>query len=239
MDRVVYEYAPIIFMDKKEPFPIKKVGFAQYTKENPDSRSFNRRFNLGNFPGSVRVLEYTYYLDYDIQHLYDLEHIWVYLDEAGAIVGAEGSYHGRFLNSYRTDSDMGKELDKGGNSLAAKIRDDRHLVMYSQPGKHAMLARPELMSLYTELFTSCDELAGNSGLDAPERYVKDIHISAQDNKKIADYIRENHGFKPSLEFEEVKIQDEDYCDLDELQERIPEYLKAQLDKLGIVYEKHT
>ena len=38
-----------------------------------------------------------------------------------------------------------------------------------------------------------------------------------------------------MEFEEVRLRDEDYCDLDEFQERIPEYLKRQLDKLGIVY----
>lgn len=222
------KYAPVIFMDKKEPFPIKEVGFAEYTKENLKSSSFNRTFNLDNFPGSVRVLEYTYFLDYDIQHLYDLEHIWVYLGDKGLIVGAEGSYHGRFLNAYRVD---------GSNSGAvlAQIKDGTHLCMYSQPGKHAMLARPELMYLYTELFSACDLLAGIGGLDAPDQYIQDIHVSDEDNLKISEYIKKTFAFKPSMEFCEAEIPSESYIELTELQNKIPQYLKKQLDKLGIVY----
>ena len=30
IDRIAFDYAPIIFMDKKEPFAIKKVGFTEY-----------------------------------------------------------------------------------------------------------------------------------------------------------------------------------------------------------------
>ncbi len=223
MDKRAFEYAPIIYMDEKEPFRIKRVGFAAYNDENRASSSFNRRFDLGNFRGAVEVLEYTYYLDYDIQHLYDLEHIWVYLDKEGNVVGVEGSFHGRFLCAYSQEF------------VGAEVAENKHVVMYSQPGKHAMLAKPEFMYLYTELFSSCGRLAGIHGLDAPDRYVKDIHISEADNRKVADYIRDKYGFEPSMKFVNSEIPEADYMELSQLQEKIPEFLKAELDKLGIVY----
>ena len=83
INKKAIEYAPRIFMDKKEPFPIKKVGFTEYHVDGCRSSFFNRSFDFANFRGAVSVLEYAYYLDYDIQHLYDLEHIWVYLDKDG------------------------------------------------------------------------------------------------------------------------------------------------------------
>ena len=219
MENQVFEYAPIIFMDKKEPFGIKKVGFTQYTEDGTGSLSFNRSFDFKNFDGAVCVLEYVYYLDYDIQHLYDLEHIWVYIDADGKVVGAEGSYHGRFLNAMnRTFGDM-------------VLRDEKRIVMYSQPGKHAFLSDPRLMYLYSELYTSCDRLAGISGLDAPERFIKDIECSESDNQKVVSYIRENFSFVPSMEFEEFNVPKDDYMPWDELAEKIPDYIRAELSKI--------
>ena len=232
MNQDIYKYEPVILMDKKEPFRIKKVGFFEYFEDGCRSNSFNRTFDFGNYSGAVRVLEYVYYLDYDIQHLYDLEHIWIYIGADGAIVGAEGSYHGRFLNAYRAENVTD---DETLNVTCAQIQDDTHVVMFSQPGKHAMLASKELMSIYPELFEACNRLAGIHGLDAPERYLRDIHISEEDNRKVAAYIKENFSFVPAMEFERSNIAREDYVELDVLHEMIPEFLKAELNRLGIVY----
>ena len=223
MEKDVLRYAPVIYMDKKEPFGIKRVGFKVYSENGARSSSFNRTFDFENFPGAERVLEYVYYLDYDIQHLYDLEHIWVYLDKEGTVVGAEGSYHGRFLNAFRQEI------------TCTNIEDETHVVMYSQPGKHAMLASDKLMYLYSELFSACDRLAGIHGLDAPERYLEDIHISEADNRRIADYIKETFSFEPSMKFEKASIPESAYIELDQLHREIPEFLKAELDRLGITY----
>lgn len=103
--------------------------------------------------------------------------------------------------------------------------------MYSQPGKHAMLCSPKLMYLYTELFESCGRLAGIHGLDAPERYLKDIHISDEENKKVAEYIRKNFSFEPAMEFEEVIIPETDYMPWDELAEQIPVFIQSQLNAI--------
>ena len=218
-DKLAIEYAPIIFMDKKEPFPIKKVGFTEYHVNGCRSNSFNRSFDFGNFEGAVRVLEYAYYLDYDIQHLYDLEHIWVYLNGDGAVVGGEGSYHGRFLNAMNRT--FGEESVQSGK----RIR------MYSQPGKHAMLSDPRLMYLYTELFSSCDRLAGISGLDAPERFLANIKITPSENQKVIDHIRDHYTFVPCMEFEEVEISEDDYMSWEELAEMIPLYIRDELDRI--------
>ena len=212
MDTIVFEYAPVIFMDKKEPFGIKKVDGAR-------SNSFNRSFDFKNFDGAVTVLEYVYYLDYDIQHLYDLEHIWVYLDDKGDVVGAEGSYHGRFLNA------MNRTFE------GQKFREGKRIVMYSQPGKHAFFSDPRLMYLYSELYTSCDRLAGISGLDAPERFAKDIDCSESDNQKVISYIRKNFRFVPSMEFEEHEISKDDYMDWEDLANKIPDYIRTELAKI--------
>ena len=219
MDRIVFEYAPIIYMDKKEPFKVRKVGFAEYCEDGATSFSFNRRFDLKNFEGAMRVLEYIYYLDYDIQHLYDLEHIWIYVDGNGKIVGAEGSFHGRFLNA------MNRTFGE------AVIRDEKRIVMYSQPGKHAFLSDPRLMYLYSELFSSCDRLAGISGLDAPLRFIEDIDLSDGDNEKVVKYIKEHFRFVPSMEFEEISIPECDYMAWEELSGKITGYIREELSKI--------
>ena len=92
MNGIAFKYAPIIYMDKREPVEIKRIGFTEYTENGSKSISFNRKFDFENIGGAVKVLEYAYYLDFDIQHLYDLEHIWVYLDVNDKVVGAEGSF---------------------------------------------------------------------------------------------------------------------------------------------------
>ena len=233
------DYAPIIYMDKKEPIKIKKVGYEVYTENGAKSKSFNRNFDFENFKGAVKVIEYAYYLDYDIQHLYDLEHIWIYIDEYDNIVGAEGSYHGRFLNaivpeftSFNKRDTLGEELFvKRGNCAEVVYPKGSRLIMYSQPGKHAMLCSPKLMYLYTELFESCGRLAGIHGLDAPERYLKDIYITEVENEKVVAYIRENFSFKPTMEFKEVEISQADYMPWDELAEQIPLFIKEQLNSI--------
>lgn len=217
MNDKAIKYAPRIYMDKLEPFKIRYVGVAEYKENGEKSLSFNRKFDFSNFEGTACVLEYVYYLDYDIQHLYDLEHIWVYLGADGRVTGAEGSYHGRFLNA------LNQEF--GGSD------EENRLVMYSQPGKHAMLADPKLMYLYSELYSSCDRLAGINGLDAPERFLKDIHISAEENQKVADHIRANYSFVPSMEFVEAEISGEMYVEWEVLEKKIPDMIKRELERI--------
>lgn len=208
----IRRYSPVIFMDSREPFSIRKVGVYVYT-EPGRSLSFARRFDFANISADTTcVIEYAYYLDYDIQHLYDLEHIWIYLSDAGDITGAEGSFHGRFLNAMLEQT---------------KFRGD-HILMYSQPGKHAMMADPSLFWLYPEFLSACRRLSGIHGLDCPPQYRRNIHLTEEENRKVAAWIREHYAFTPSLSYEETDIRSDDYLAIEELESRISDYLQEQL-----------
>lgn len=232
-------HAPIVYMDEKEPFAIKKVGYQVYEKSGDRSLSFNRCFDFLNYKGAVKVIEYAYYLDYDIQHLYDLEHIWIYADEKENMVGAEGSFHGRFLRAtvpgftsvYKRDELEEEYVIHNGNEAKVIYPKGSRLIMYSQPGKHAMLSSPKLMYLYPELYDACTRLGGINGLDAPERFLADIHISEEDNRKVSRYIREKFSFEPAMRFEEAVIPYEDYIPWKELEREIPGYIRQQLEKI--------
>ena len=116
-------YAPIILFDRREPFLPLVAG---YTVFDADARSpsFPRDVLLRapDRPPAQLVIEYAIWWDWDIQHLYELEHVWVAVDPAGQVIDAEASWHGGF-QSMRHNSSIRLEGD--------------HVVLYSEPGKHA------------------------------------------------------------------------------------------------------
>ncbi|NIV28694.1 MAG: hypothetical protein GWN58_03990, partial [Anaerolineae bacterium] len=59
---------------------------------------------------------------------YELEHAWVYVGEEGQVIRGEASWHGRY-HDMRHDGQLALEGD--------------HLVLYSEPGKHAFAPTPE------------------------------------------------------------------------------------------------
>lgn len=113
-------YAPILRFDEREPFLPVAVGY-QVARAESDSPSFPRRFDR-LYPGSpfARVIEYAIWWDWDIQHLYELEHVWVTGDAADQARLVEGSWHGGYLP-------LGPVAQRNGRP-----------VVYSQPGKHAL-----------------------------------------------------------------------------------------------------
>ena len=90
-------YAPIILFDLREPFLPLAAGYTLFTADAP-SPSFLREITLGatDRPPAQLAIEYAIWWDWDIQHLYELEHVWVYLDAAGRVIHAEASWHGGF-----------------------------------------------------------------------------------------------------------------------------------------------
>ncbi len=106
-------YAPILHFDREEPF---LPSFAGYTifRQDADSASFPRRVTLrprfpriderdareiaGLFPDgrlpevpditAAVVIEYAIWWDWDIQHLYELEHAWSYVGADGELLYA-------------------------------------------------------------------------------------------------------------------------------------------------------
>jgi putative hydrolase of the HAD superfamily len=124
-------YAPFLKFDQREPFLLLAVGYTVIRQSGP-SPSFPRTMEVG--PGE-QVVEYAIWWDWDIAHLYELEHVWVYLDSSGRPVRAEASWHGRYRS-------MGVNGD-------LPLSGDR-LMLCSESGKHAFAPSPERVSHLAE-----------------------------------------------------------------------------------------
>jgi hypothetical protein len=123
--QLAVRYAPILRFDTREPFLPLAAGITLFEADGP-SPSMKRAIQLAP-PGkaaAAAAIEYAIWWDWDIHHLYELEHLWVYLDEQGQVVRFEGSWHGEF------------------NELAVQLEGEHPLVL-SEPGKHAFADRPE------------------------------------------------------------------------------------------------
>ena len=121
-------HAPLIWFDDAEPFLPQAVGYAVLRRPT-HSPTFARFLHLA-VPGSrtaAAVIEYALWTDWDIQHLYELEHVWSYVDEAGRLIHAEASWHGEWA-----------PLVQAGRLSAEGDRP----VAWAQPGKHAMAPDP-------------------------------------------------------------------------------------------------
>ncbi len=145
-------YAPIILFDQCEPFLPLAAGYTLFTADAP-SPSFPRAITLDapDRPPAQLVIEYAIWWDWDIQHLYELEHVWVYLDAAGQLLHAEASWHGGF-----------QAMQHDG----VVPHDGDHVLICSEPGKHAFAPHP---AWFAERATphpraTTDALAGLGGL---------------------------------------------------------------------------
>ncbi len=176
-------YVPHLRYDRREPFPLAGIG---YTVNRSRAKSPSCRRILEP-PESGTVIEYAFYYDFDIQHLYDLEHSFVYLDEAGRIVGVESSFHGKFLNS----------MIRGVLEF-----EDSHPVLYVQPGKHAFFPAPEYFQLVIDRDRACREEAGKDGFLIAPMFEGRLFTHQGKDRRVEAYIREHFAFTPSWEFTE-------------------------------------
>lgn len=135
-------HAPLLYFDANEPFLPLAAGYTIFHQDEP-SPSFKRTVKLRltgelspfNEPGPFRepaltqqapaalAIEYAIWWDWDIHHLYELEHAWVYLDARGIPLRVEASWHGKFYH------------------IPLKL-EDGHPVLLSEPGKHAFAPDP-------------------------------------------------------------------------------------------------
>lgn len=107
-------HAPVICFDSAEPFLPLAVGCTIFRQTAP-SPSFPRVVEVENGV----AIEYAVWWDWDIAHLYELEHIWVYLDSSGALANVEASWHSGF-----------------NHMTNFKVENGR-VMLFSEPGKHA------------------------------------------------------------------------------------------------------
>ena len=213
----VLKYKPIIMKDKKEPFDITAMGYTVF-RETKQSDSFPKRVvKVEN--GVQYVIEYAIWYDFDIQHLYELEHVWVYVGSDGSVLKVEGSFHGKYLNMV--------DLDTG----EAVVSESVHPVVFAQPGKHALVPEPRVIRMIPGWRESCLEEAGEAGVLVQDMFRDSIRTDEELQVKTQRYIRENYGFVPSMEFEPFIIEDSEIMTWEELKETIPLRVNKQIEKI--------
>lgn len=149
---LAFHHIPRMLIDEHEPFRPIRVGVTVLTETGP-SPSFKRILLVdGERVGSV--IEYAVYWDYDITHLYDLEHMWIFLSPQGTVVDCEASFHGRYL--------------KGIAPGKTNVGPDGRISLYCQPGKHAFSPIRDLFELLPDLHLATGAHAGKDGVLEPD-----------------------------------------------------------------------
>ncbi len=176
--------APHIRFDAREPFMPAVVGYSIF-RESAPSPSFPRDIRLDD--GVALAIEYAVWWDWDIQHLYELEHIWVYLDADGRLIDAEASWHGDY-NLMRDDTGELPQVDG-------------RLTLFSEPGKHAFAASAErLLERRERTCGSCGVHAGKMGVHVTPLFDGAIGDKTPLNDRLVHTWLERQRFEPSFDF---------------------------------------
>ncbi|MGH2457887.1 MAG: HAD family hydrolase [Chloroflexota bacterium] len=214
-------HAPIVCFDAREPFLPEMVGYRVARQPGP-SPSFDRYLSLALPDGrrAATVIEYALWTDWDIQHLYELEHVWSYLDDAGQLIFAEASWHGRF-----------GALVQGGRLSAEGERP----VAYAQPGKHAMCAAPDLFAGFDAQRESVARAtgpeAGSMGLLVGKPIAGRIEKTRRRDALVSAYLR-RQAFVPTFNFSQRwDALAAPFLACEELIDRIPSRLEDWLSRL--------
>ena len=180
-------YAPILQFDAREPFLPSAVGYTVF-RAGAGSASFPRRIDLaadGQPPAAIAI-EYAIWWDWDIQHLYELEHVWIYLDDNGRVIRAEASWHGGYHNM-AIDGDL-------------PLTGDR-LTIFSEPGKHAFAPiRDWLDKRSPTTRMSCTRRAGAGGVWVTPVFKGIIDVKTPQADRLVHTYLEKYAFEPSMEF---------------------------------------
>lgn len=186
------QFAPRILFDKREPFLPSMVGYTIF-RANAASHSFPRHIELTD--NAVLCIEYAIWWDWDIQHLYELEHIWVYVDAQETVVRVDASWHGGWHQM----------LDENGHIPLSNGR----VQLHSEPGKHAFAATiAPLLERRPTTDESTGIYAGRGGVWVTPLFagiIKDRHPL---NNRVVQAYLERQRFEPGYEFtKEFSLED--------------------------------
>lgn len=205
--------APVIRFGDNEPFLPSRVGISVLTAP---SRSPSATLDITFEPGVAKVVEYAIWWDWDIQHLYELEHIWLKLDANDQVVGVEASAHGGIIPM--TISDGALPLEEG------------RVTLVSAPGKHAFSATPEGQLPAAEITSvSCQELAGRGTILVNDMF-RDalVGLTAEDHRVVKRYLQAR-AFLPSFQFNQrFDLSTVEFSSWNDLAAWIPGRVKAVL-----------
>lgn len=172
-------HQPIVRIDQSEPYLPLVMG---YTLLRAPQKSPSCRHQIT--PQGATCIEYAIWYDWDIQHLYDLEHIWVHLDANGSPTAVEASFHGQKV------------------AMPAAWQGARP-VLYAEPGKHAHWADGQMMQaqMGARLTEWCTTGAGAEGVHLGNPFAAAGQISATPlDHRLARRKMQRDAFTPSFAF---------------------------------------
>jgi hypothetical protein len=204
--------SPRILFDENEPFFPRWIGVTRLDEAGP-SPSFRRE--LSPPPGGC-VLEYAVYWDWDIQHLYDLEHIWLYLGSGGELLDAEASFHGKYLRSVLRDR---------SNVVGGRLQ------LYSQPGKHAFAPSPEIFRLLPDCESATLSKAGAAGAEVPWPLRDRITHDPRWDEGVRRYLA-SRAFESAWSFRPWDMDASIIVSWEELDGRLPALFREGLSAAG-------
>ncbi|MFN4205121.1 MAG: HAD family hydrolase [Agrobacterium albertimagni] len=210
-------HRPVFHLDAKEPFAPVAMGYTLY---RAPAKSVSSKFRIR--PGRGTVIEYAVWYDWDIQHLYDLEHVWVHLDADGDVLKVEASRHGARLTMRRPDGSM-------------QFQGHRP-VLFVEPGKHAHWADPDMMRHEAGVFVDamCGFFAGEEGIHLSNMFSDAGLISASRYEiRLARLFLKRSGFQPAWRFAEVPGLEPELLPWAALEAWIPQRFAALTARLPI------
>ena len=182
-------FAPLIRLDANEPFRPLAAGYTIF-REDGRSPSFPRRIRLrrARRPAAAQVIEYAIWWDWDINHLYELEHIWVYVDPEDQVVAVEGSWHGK-VNDLVAN---GRPVTSGSNP-----------VVLAAPGKHAFAPSiSHFQESQAKIPGLTTRFAGTNGIVVNELFAREIWRTPSWDRLVQSYLS-RFVFKPSWNFSQL------------------------------------
>lgn len=184
---IVARYAPVIRADEREPFSLVAVGYHVFNRE-AESPSFVPRRRVEWISAgyhAVMAIEYALWWDWDIGHLYELEHVWTFVGAGGEVVAVEASWHGMY-----------GQAEIGGKPVI----EGTHPVLLAQPGKHAMTASIEPFDEIREWAEQeAGPEAGKGGVLETELFRGRMPKTPVNDARVAAYLKKL-AFRPAWQF---------------------------------------
>lgn len=179
LERLAVDHRPVLRCCRTEPYPPNRIGWFVATEP---TQSPSSSFQLV-LRGAV-VIEYAIWCDWDIGHLYDLEHVWVHVDSAGDVIAVEGSQHGRRVDLTDCAVEAGRPI------------------VYLEPGKHAVWSSPDTMAPeFPRIAAQCGPFAGNGGVHVDNPFGDRGEISATPlEHRLARLKLKRDAFRPAFDF---------------------------------------
>lgn len=179
--------APVIRFCDNEPFLPSHVGV---TVLDSPTRSPSTGLPIAFEPGVVRVIEYAIWWDWDIQHLYELEHIWLKLAADDSVIAVEASAHGGKFAMQLPDDALPLEAGR--------------VTLVSTPGKHAFTATTqEQLPEAERTVVACQELAGRAGILINDMFRAHLGaVAPEDHRAVKRYLQAR-AFLPTFGFNQL------------------------------------